>query len=53
MISSEFLFAILPPGTVVNETIFFSYISIIMGLLIIAFWLRRKRTKNNINGTEK
>lgn len=53
MTSFESLYAILPPGTVVNETIFFSYIVIIMGLLIIAFWLRRKRTKNNFNGTEK
>jgi hypothetical protein len=53
MILSHILFAILPSGTVVNETIFFSYIFILMGLLIIAFWLRRKRTKNNFKGTEK
>jgi hypothetical protein len=53
MISFEPLYAILPAGTVVNETIFFSYISILIGLLTIAFWLRRKRTKNNFNGTEK
>jgi hypothetical protein len=39
------LLALLPSGTVVNETVFFSYIFILMGLLITAIWLRRKRTK--------
>jgi hypothetical protein len=41
----QILFAILPAGTVINETVFFSYIFILMGLLITAIWLRRKRTK--------
>ncbi|MGI9011788.1 MAG: hypothetical protein ACR2F1_11460 [Nitrososphaeraceae archaeon] len=41
----QILLAILPSGTVINETIFFSYIFILMGLLVIAIWLRRKRTK--------
>ncbi|MGZ5509621.1 MAG: hypothetical protein ACXWFC_03975 [Nitrososphaeraceae archaeon] len=41
----QILLAILPSGTVINETIFFSYIFILMGLLVIAIWLRRKRTR--------
>ncbi|HEX6647618.1 MAG TPA: hypothetical protein VF047_10605 [Nitrososphaeraceae archaeon] len=39
------LYALLPSGTVINETIFFSYLSILVGLIIIAVWLRRKRAK--------
>ncbi|HZB64390.1 MAG TPA: hypothetical protein VE307_03675 [Nitrososphaeraceae archaeon] len=43
------LVAILPSGTVINETIFFSYLLILIGLIITAIWLRRKRTKNTSN----
>ncbi|HEU4483353.1 MAG TPA: hypothetical protein VFR65_09900 [Nitrososphaeraceae archaeon] len=39
------LLALLPSGTVINETIFFSYLSILVGLIILAVWLRRKRAK--------
>jgi hypothetical protein len=49
----QFLFAILPPETVINETIFFSYLSILVGLIITAFWLRRKRTKNTSNKSQE
>ncbi|MDW3605572.1 MAG: hypothetical protein QOK67_11075 [Nitrososphaeraceae archaeon] len=43
------LFAILPSGTVINETIFFSYLLILIVLIITAIWLRRKRSKNMSN----
>jgi len=44
--------AILPEGTVVNETVFFTFLSILIGLIIIAFYLRKREApdagnKNN------
>jgi hypothetical protein len=47
------IFAILPEGTVVNETVFFTFLSILIGLIIIAFILRKRAvtddTRNNNN----
>ena len=47
------IFAILPEGTVVNETVFFTFLSILIGLIIIAFILRKRAvtddTPNNNN----
>ena len=39
------LLAILPAGTVVNETVFFTFLSILIGLIIIAFILRKRALK--------
>ena len=39
------IFAILPEGTVVNETVFFTFLSILIGLIIIAFILRKRALK--------
>ena len=51
------IFAILPEGTVVNETVFFTFLSILIGLIIIAFILRKRAvtddTPNNNNNTIK
>ncbi|HET9805380.1 MAG TPA: hypothetical protein VFP49_00575 [Nitrososphaeraceae archaeon] len=48
------IFAILPERTVVNETAFFTFLSILIGLVIIAFFLRRrnslKDTDDNSSG---
>ena len=40
------IFAILPEGTVVNETVFFTFLSILIGLVIIAFFLRKRGVKD-------
>ncbi len=48
MILFFILFAILPEGTVVNETVFFTFLFILIGLIIIAFYLR-KRAANDID----
>jgi len=37
------IYAILPEGMVVNETLFFSFLVIMLILLVIAFILRRRR----------
>ncbi len=44
------IFAILPERTVVNETAFFTFLSILIGLVIIAFFLRRRR--NSLKDTD-
>ena len=46
------LLAILPTGTVVNETVFFTFLSILIGLIIIALILRKRALKEtNDNST--
>jgi hypothetical protein len=40
------IFAILPEGTVVNETVFFTLLSILLGLVMIAFYLRKKNSRD-------
>jgi hypothetical protein len=40
------IFALLPEGTVVNETVFFTFLSILIGLVIIAFFLRKRGVKD-------
>jgi hypothetical protein len=51
------ILAILPAGTVVNETVFFTFLSILIGLIIIAFILRKRAvtddTRNNNNNNIK
>ncbi len=39
-------FAILPEDTVVNETYFFTLLSILIGLVIIAVFLRKRALKD-------
>lgn len=42
-----YIYAILPEGMVVNETLFFSFLVIMLILLVIAFILRRRRIGTN------
>ncbi len=39
------ILAILPEGTVVNETVFFTYLSILFGLIVVAVFLRKRNAK--------
>jgi len=40
------IFSILPEGAVVNEPVFFTFLSILIGLVIIAFFLRKRGVKD-------
>jgi hypothetical protein len=45
MIAIFIFLAILPEGTVVNETVFLTYLSILFGLIIVAVFLRKRNSK--------
>jgi hypothetical protein len=47
MIAFFILLAILPEGTVVNETVFFTYLLILFGLIIVAVFLRKRDVKGS------
>ena len=49
MIEFFILLAILPEGTVVNETIFFTYLLILLALIIVAVFLRKRNVKGRDN----
>ena len=49
MIAFFILLAILPEGTVVNETVFFTYLLILFGLIIVAIFLRKRDVKGRTN----
>ena len=49
MIAVFILLAILPQGTVVNETVFFTYLLILFGLIILAVFLRKRNAKGRGN----
>ena len=49
MIAVFILLAILPQGTVVNETVFFTYLLILFGLIILAVFLRKRNAKGRDN----
>ena len=49
MIAFFILLAILPQGTVVNETVFFTYLLILFGLIIVAVFLRKRHVKGRDN----
>jgi hypothetical protein len=40
------ILGILPERTVINETVFFTYLTILFGLIVVAVFLRKRNIKS-------